>query len=174
MKIDWKYLSTTPGYKSLKKAVVENIARKHRSKKETYQMFYTTINRAKHYAHKLNKPIEEVLNGWEEKRKDKNNRIGEWVIQFYPGHCRDQYRLGKLHRAPNVKPKNPINYYRTDPWCKKDPIRKKAMILKTIMEIQKQNSKRKGKKARWSNERKAREKRRKEYAKQETIKKASA
>lgn len=34
MKIDWKHLCRTPGYLSLKKAVVENVARKHRDKKK--------------------------------------------------------------------------------------------------------------------------------------------
>lgn len=174
MKINWQYLSTTPGYKSLKKAVVENIAWGHRSKKETYQMFYTTINRAKHYAHRLNKPIEEILNDWEENRKDKNNRVGQWVIQFYPGHYKDQYRLPKLGNAMNVKKQGWRTYLKKDPWYKNDPAIKKARVLEHIVLEQKENSKRKGKKARWSNEKKALEKRLKEHAKQEAVKRASA
>jgi hypothetical protein len=152
MKIDWKHLCTTPGYISLKKAVVENITRRHRNKTETYQMFYTTINRAKHYAYHLNKSLEQVLNEWEEKRLGAKHH--EWVIQFYPGHYSDRHRLPKLTKAPNVKSQNPLNYYKKDRWYKNDPVRKKAALLRHIMETQQRQSKRKGKKARWTEHKK--------------------
>lgn len=161
MKIDWKHLCRTPGYLSLKKAVVENVARKHRDKKTTYQMFYATINRAKHYAHKLNKSLEQVLNEWEE------NRLGakypEWVIQFYPGHHKDTHRLPKLNKAPNVKPQKPINYYRNSNWYKNDPVKKKVALFNEILRQQKHQSKRKDKKARWNKDRKDTAKRMKAY-----------
>lgn len=50
---------------------------------------------------------------------------------------------------------------------------KKAAVLRVIMEDQKQQSKRKGKKARWTKEQKEQAKRIKAYEKQEAIKKAS-
>ncbi len=172
MKIDWKHLCRTPGYLSLKKAVVDNFnVRKYRDKKTTYQMFYATINRAKHYAHKLNKPLEEVLNEWEEERI--GAKYSERVIQFYPGHHKDTHRLPKLNKAPNVKPQKPINYYKTDRWYKDDPVRKKAAVLRVIKNEQNQQSKRKGKKARWNKDRKDTAKRMKEYAKREALEKAS-
>lgn len=147
MKINWKHLCTTPGYLSLKKAVVVNFnVRKHRSKKETYQMFYATINRAKHYAHHLNKSLEEILNGWEEKRLA--TKYPEWIIQFYPGHFRETCRLPKLHDAPNVKRPGVKHYMKKDFFYRNDPVKRKARSLQIIIGIQKAKSKRTGDKPR--------------------------
>lgn len=172
MKIDWKSLCKTPGYISLKKAVVENIAKRHRSKKQTYQMFYATINRAKHYAHFLNKPLEEILNEWEEKRL--GAKYPEWIIQFYPGHFRERNRLPKLNNAPNVKRPGVKHYTKSNSTYKKDPVKRKARSLSIIMGIQKAHSKRKGDKARWPKHRKESYKHMKKYEKEEALKKASA
>ena len=171
MKIDWKHLSKTSGYVSLKQAVVKNIKQKHRSKKETYQMFYATINRAKHYAHKLNQSVEQVLNEWEEKRL--GAKYPEWIIQFYPGHFRETHRLPKLHNAPNVKRPGVKHYMKKDSFYKNDPARRKARSLSIIMGIQKANSKRTGDKARWPKHRKDSVKRMKKYEQEEALKKAS-
>lgn len=130
-------------------------------------MFYTTINRAKHYAHKLNKSLEEVLNEWEEKRI--GAEYSEWIIQFYPEHYKEKHRLPKLNKAPNVKPQKPINYYKTDRWYKDDPARKKAAVLRVIKNEQNQQSKRKGKKARWNKDRKDTAKRLRAYKEKERL-----
>lgn len=171
MQIDWKHLSKTTGYVSLKQAVIKNIEQKHRSKKETYQMFYATINRAKHYAHKLNKSLEEILNEWEEKRL--GAKYPEWIIQFYPGHFRETHRLSKLHNAPNVKRPSVKHYMKKDSFYRNDPVKRKARSLSIIMGIQKANSKRKGDKARWPKHRKDHVKLMKKYEQQEALKKAS-
>lgn len=172
MQIDWKHLSKTAGYVSLKKAVIDNFsARKHRSKKETYQMFYATINRAKHYAHHLNKSLEEILNEWEEKRL--GAKYPEWIIQFYPGSYREKHRFPKLNKAPNVKRPGVMHYTKTSFAYRKDPVKRKAASLRIIMGIQKANSKRTGDKARWPKHRKDSAKRLRKYKQQEVLEKIS-
>jgi hypothetical protein len=76
MKINWKHLATTTGYKSLKKACFDDIKRNYRSKKEVLQKFRWVIARAKHYVHHTGKSIESILNEWEEKRD-------YWWINYY-------------------------------------------------------------------------------------------
>ncbi len=72
--IDWKYLSTTYGYKSLKEAYINTIQRKKsfKSKQLLYKKFQWVISRAKHYACTTGVSIESILNGWE------NDRTYSW------------------------------------------------------------------------------------------------
>lgn len=88
MDIDWKHLATTPGYKSLKAAYIHDVQDsekrrkrfKHkpmREKKEFLTLFNWIICRAKHYSYMTGKPIEEILNTWEE------NRNGSWWLNKY-------------------------------------------------------------------------------------------
>ena len=77
-KINWKYVATTKGYKSLKAAYIHDIQKNNqiRTKAEFLQHFYWVIGRAKHYAHNRNIPIEVVLNHWEKKRT-------YWWLNYY-------------------------------------------------------------------------------------------
>lgn len=74
MKIDWKYLATTPGYKSLKAAYIHDIRdaakQKHpmREKTELLKKFNWVINRAKHHAYIKGVPISTILDFWEANR----------------------------------------------------------------------------------------------------------
>lgn len=82
MKIDWKHLATTTGYKSLKKAYIHDVKdaakQKHpmRRKAEFIRHFQWVIGRASHYAHHTGKSIEYVLDGWEFKRD-------YWWLNYY-------------------------------------------------------------------------------------------
>jgi hypothetical protein len=87
MKIDWKHVATTPGYKSLKAAYIRDVQeaetyrnrfgrRPMREKEEFLHKFIWVIARAKHYAYKYERPIESILDHWEEKRT-------YWWLNFY-------------------------------------------------------------------------------------------
>lgn len=85
MKINWKVVSKSKGYKSLKAAYVYDVqksvhrARKgwsDRSKEEFRYHFKRAIGLAMHYAHKWNLPLEVVLDHWESKRD-------YWWLNFY-------------------------------------------------------------------------------------------
>lgn len=80
MQIDWNYLATTPGYKSLKAAYVHDLKQNWRTKKELYAHFQWVISRAKHYAYTAGEPIENILNAWEEQRN-------YWWMNYYQ-NCR--------------------------------------------------------------------------------------
>jgi hypothetical protein len=154
MKIDWKHLCATPGYISLKKAVIKSVTsgRSFHNKQQHYKNFNWIINRAKHYAYHLNKPIEEILNEWEAKRNY------SYENYYQPG------RFPKLNKASNVKQPG-VKHYTKFGMFKKDPVKRKARSLSIIMGIQKANSKRKDDKARWSKRRKDSAKRLKEIRK---------
>ncbi|WP_417536305.1 hypothetical protein [Methylophaga sp.] len=82
MKVDWKFFSKTPGYKSLKEAYMHDCrragkeARPMRNKDEYYKKFQWVIARCLHYASKQNRTPWDVLNEWESKRT-------YWWINFY-------------------------------------------------------------------------------------------
>lgn len=161
MKINWKHLATTSGYKSLKQAMINDIqenidnakrsgGKSFRSKKEFRKHFYWVISRAKHYAEHHNKPIEKVLNEWE------NNR-NYWWLNYY-----QSVNQPLLHNAPNMaKPRliTQIMQWVYSPW-------RKGLKQKATQRIIHQEKYRHavnlrenaGKKARWSNERKRRNK----------------
>lgn len=75
MKIDWKYVATTEGYKSLKAAYVRDVQeaeatlrRGHhpmRKKAEFYKHFTMIINRAIHYAQWEGVTIDVILDRWQ-------------------------------------------------------------------------------------------------------------
>jgi hypothetical protein len=87
MKINWKHLATTPGYKSLKAAYIKDVqhAERYRSrfgrkpmreKEEFLQKFKWVIGRATHYAHRTNRSVEDVLWSWESDRD-------HWWLNYY-------------------------------------------------------------------------------------------
>lgn len=76
MKIDWKHLSTTKGYKSLKACMVHDINNNWRNKEESLKRFNWVICRAKHYVFITGVNIDIILNEWESKRT-------YWWANFY-------------------------------------------------------------------------------------------
>ena len=109
MKIDWKHLATTEGYKSLKAAYIKSVLRErkwNRSTDELHKTFNKAISRAKQHAHFLGNPLEEVLNVLELKRAERKHN---WD-SFYSDH-----HLPKLH-SNSLKPRGingMMKYYRT-------------------------------------------------------------
>lgn len=146
MKIDWKTVAGSPGYKSMKAAVAKEAATSagygRKRDKRYEETFRFAINRAKHYAHRLNKPIEEVLNEWESKRK--------YCFLNYYQSC----NFPKFH-SNNCKPmklRGTKKYYKRENWL--DPKRKRERIFQMIQWYQRQESTKD--KKRWDNERKRR------------------
>ena len=82
MDIDWSHIADTPGYKSLKAAYIRDVKqaseskRPMRDKDEFLRLFGWVISRAKHYANHTGKPVEAILNEWEEKRD-------YWWLNYY-------------------------------------------------------------------------------------------
>ena len=86
MKIDWKYLASTPGYKSLKAAYIHDVQEANkrkikfgsanRGKEEFLKKFNWIINRAKHHAIRRDIPIWDVLDTWEKGRT-------YWWLNYY-------------------------------------------------------------------------------------------
>lgn len=102
MKIDWKALAKTKGYKSLKASYIYDMKGNCFRKKggDYFRKFQWVINRAKHYAYHKNVSIETVLNGWEEKRS-------YWWLNYYQD-C-NQPKIYKVNRYKTKnKPKGKI------------------------------------------------------------------
>ena len=76
MNIDWKKVSKTKGYRSLKSAYIRDIGRFGRDRNRYRDFFEKAIGLAMHFSNKWNIPIDELLNYWEEKRT-------YWYPNFY-------------------------------------------------------------------------------------------
>ena len=70
VKIDWKHLATTPGYRSLKAAYIRDVlsGHTHNSKQRLYKKFTWVINRAKNHAYATGVSLDTVLDAWEKER----------------------------------------------------------------------------------------------------------
>ena len=74
MKIDWKELSKSEGYRSLKKSYVANVSGyggrgvSECEKESALHKFHWVINRAKHYSNVLGFSVGDILTAWESKR----------------------------------------------------------------------------------------------------------
>ena len=112
------------------------------------ESFNFAINRAKHYSNHTGKPVEDILNEWEEKR-DHN------FISFYSAHKLPKFNTGSLK-------KHGINQVKK--WYKRENLSPRYRSKRIIQLIQSVQPKR-IKKARWSNEYKARKKQHREYLK---------
>lgn len=150
MKIDWKHLATTTGYKSLKAAYIHDVEeavkqkRPLREKEEFLRLFRWVIGRAKHYSYRTGISIESILNEWEEDR-------GYWWLNFYqPG------KQPKLH-SKSIKPMG-INgiraYYKKNSLGCDDSQAVKNRVSSFIQHEQREASTKK--KGRWSSDRKNR------------------
>lgn len=140
MKIDWKHLATTPGYRSLKAAYTRDVQESEadrvrfkrkpmREKPEFLKLFNWVICRAKHYAIKQDRPIEEVLNEWEEKRD-------YWWLNYYQSS-----RQPKLH-SKSLKPEgiNGMRKYFKTSFYRNDPQKLKNYLCKYICKEDTQKS----------------------------------
>ena len=165
MKIDWKVVAQSMGYRKLKQSYQNSQMRSARFKNNSYELdrqtkqFKWIISRATHYAHHLNTTLQDILNCWEAKR------TYNWE-SYYTDHKFP--KLGKT--CDTVKPKLPLNYYRKDPYYKRNPESKRTAVFKEILRLQKKYSLRKGSKARWDSERKKREAKHREYLKAQKAK----
>lgn len=161
MKINWKQLAQSPGYKSLKAALIKDIGGNGRnpswrSKKELYKHFYWIIGRAKHYAHHIGLPVEEILRQWESDRK------GGWFGYYQDRKPFNKFGTGKPR---NVKPMSIRTSYRTSPWFNK---REQRQRIKSAKESEAKLARKKaGKKRRWSMAAKKREARYREIVKEQ-------
>lgn len=119
MKIDWKYVATTPGYKSLKAAYIKdarNAAKQEHPmrKKEVFlELFNWVICRAKHYAHKLDVPIDHILNKWEK------DRTYWWLNYYQPGKQSKLHSKSLHYRKWKGLPKSKKHPARWSADCKK-------------------------------------------------------
>lgn len=163
-KIDWKKVSQSEGYKSLKAAYEHDVQRNNkdmlrgfnpmRNKDEFYRKFKWVIARALHYANywnqgNLTEALIHVLNAWELRRS-------YWWLNYYQ-NC-NQPKLN--HTCPSVTTK--INLRK---WCKKEDAfyaryetKPSKTYFKQLLKDQKFHSKRKGAKARYTKEQKERHK----------------
>lgn len=152
MKIDWKYLATTPGYKAIKAEMIRLIQQDidqgkrfnrppFRSKKEYHAKFNWIICRAKHYSIRLNIPLEEVLTQWEKKR------TYSW-LNYYQSSTFPLLSKGAVRRKSQGI-KGLVKYYAKDSYIARQP--KVRKIIKEAKHRHAVNIRKElGKKARWS------------------------
>jgi len=110
MKIDWKHLSTTPGYRSLKAAYIKDVDRAGRrknlirDKKEFLQKFIWVIGRAQHHAYRSGLSLEFVLNSWEQDRKN------YWWFGHYNNSLKPKFHThNRYNKRSSEKPKSKKN-----------------------------------------------------------------
>ena len=142
MKIDWKYVATTEGYKSLKAAYAHDVYKKNRSKKELREHFKWVIGRAIHYAHHENTTIDNILDNWEAKRT-------MWWFGYYQDGRQSKHTSGVLCRMGI----NGIRKLYKNDGFRRCPINRKARVFCHIMSVQKISSTKSPK--RWTTKRKA-------------------
>ena len=152
MKINWKYVATTEGYKSLKAAYIQDVqkateskirfGRAMRDKAEFLKKFNWVIARATYYAYHEKTTIDNVLDYWEAKRT-------MWWFGYYQDGRQPKHTSGVLCRMGlnGIK-----EYYKGDGFYR-CPINRKAKVFSYIMLEQKNSSTKSPK--RWSTKRKA-------------------
>lgn len=133
MKIDWKQVSKSKGYISLKGCMFNDLTERQRSKQVLLFMFDWVISRAKYYAHKEQVTLDVILDKWEEERDC-------WWLSYY-----QEGKQPKIKNAPNVYPLGIRGVKLKDKRGKW----RSAYVCRLIREKQMLNSKRVGNKARW-------------------------
>jgi len=116
MKIDWKRLARTDGYKSLKACYINDMrkvskepcprwdrGRKMRNKKVFLEKFNWVISRAKHYAHHTGKTIEKVLNEWES--GDRYWWLNRYQDARQPKIHSDSLKKKSIQESKKIKPR---------------------------------------------------------------------
>lgn len=158
MEINWKEVSKSPGYISLKATLTKDLQSNNRDKQrnrrplrdnpELIKHFNWIIARAIHYSHWLQKPLQDVLNEWESKRN-----------YFWLGYYQDS-KFPKLNpKSDHVGRISLRNAYKTDRWYKNDPLKATKLYFKQLVYQQISKSKRTGKKKRWTMDQKKRHQR---------------
>ena len=148
MQIDWKHLATTPGYKSLKAAYIDDVLESERyrhrydckpmrDKAEFLKHFNWVINRAKHYAEFTGKPIHIILNEWEANRT-------YWWLNYYQS-CNQPKLFNKCTSVQPRGSRGAIKYCKAEARRYKAPEKASGWIASHL----KNERKRGGKKARW-------------------------
>jgi len=157
MKLDWKRISQSTGYKSLKTVYIKDASRWCNNKKEYYKDFLEIISKLTHHVYKKGaapdngKPFNiyfnttlfiTILDKWEEKR------TYSWR-NFYHGNS-----FNKIHSNSLKKPgmQQGKKYY------KRENLFGKQFKTKRILQLIQQHQPKRDeiKKPRWDNERKAR------------------
>lgn len=157
MKIDWKTVAQSDGYKALKAQYIRDVKdaardiergrRPMRDKEEFRRLFIKLIGRATNNSLRTGIPIEDILAHWAKKCGN------TWWLNGY-------YFVTKLPsgKPRNVHYRNAITTVRTDHWCRKEPKRKLLRIRELKTSWAKEARKKAGKKPRWSMEQKRRQK----------------
>jgi len=161
MQIDWKTVSRSEGYGSLKAAYMSDLRAKHRSrsKAELQKHFRWVIGRAMHYAVRQGRELHHVLNQWERERQS-------WWFGWYIDHRQPKLPSGKPR---NVKPMKSATYVRSDYFHSRDPIRRFKSIRDTRRRLASELRAKQGKKERWSTECKRREAQYRFYRQQKSL-----
>lgn len=152
MKINWKIVAASPGYKSLKAKYIQDAQdagitkRPMRKKTELLKHFKWIIARATHHAYMHNVTLDVILNKWEE-GKD------YWWLNAYQD-CNQPKLYKPVLFAQTLK--GAIKYYKTDPWFVRDKERQQSTIARNIQWEREKKAKASGRKPRWSMARKKR------------------
>jgi hypothetical protein len=160
MKINWKEVSKSPGYKSLKAAYIKDVIEaeeyraKHgsssRGKAEFLKRFNWVISRAKHYSHVQGIPLSQVLNKWEAGRD-------YWWFNYYQD-CNQPKLLPRRPSWPSYEKLSFAEALSRSMGKHVTTVRgvsKRRLVVK--IRNQKKVSKRQDNKARWAIERKNRQ-----------------
>lgn len=158
MKIDWKVVSQSMGYRKLKAAVLDSIKYKDRSKKELHKHFNWIISRATHYAYHKNTTIDVILDQWEADRT-------YWWFGYYQDNKQPKLNLSSSVCRPSIR-----TCHKKDHWYRNDPVKKKHAVLRHIIGRQKEAAKKTGRKPRWDTDRKQREARHRKYLAEKSAK----
>ena len=152
MKIDWKAVAQSPGYRSLKAAYTHDTqkagqhTRPMRDKAEFYSKFQWVIGRAKHYAERQGRSLEDVLNDWEAKRN-------YWWLNYYQEGQQPKLPSGK---SRNVRPQRSDTSIKQSGWLRTTPKERFKRLRQERCRWARFARRQAGKKARWSTEQKAR------------------
>lgn len=148
MKVDWKLVCQSAGYKSIRKQYAKTLSSANRSKqrhnqsmkydlKECTTKFAWIISRAIHYAHHKQTTVDLILNEWEEKR------TYSWR-SYYGDQNFPKLNPKSLYVA---RPSAKTYYLRT---YKRESIKRKQMYCAELKRLDALKTKRTGSKARWS------------------------
>jgi hypothetical protein len=166
MKINWKEVAASEGYKSLKAAYIKDVMeakadeRKGRRPMRTKAVFLKRFNwaicRAKHHAIQRNVTVDVILNEWEKSRN-------YWWLSFYSDSGK-QAKVKKCNKLP-LGIKGIKKYFKRNPL---NPKRAQERIGDFIRDaLPKRDPPRGYPKARWN----ARDRRIREYCRKEALKK---
>jgi len=145
MKINWKEVAVSAGYKSMKAAIAVEANRKWSTDGRYEEQFIFAINRAKQHIYvkawlddqDYTDYLIDRLNVWELNRKQS-------FLSYYTDYNIPK-KSSRVLKTRSIR--NRIKYYKTDPWYKNS--NRAAVELSTYLQ------KIRTKKARWTNKRKA-------------------